>query len=385
LGKALEDADSCYYGIGVSDSSQMEADDKARLEFARNIRTEVTISSVYQMEENPEEAESRTYFLQNQQTVTDICLQGVQIKERYQEGSKFYSLLIYSKDEYNQLVKDEIQRELDLQKAKNLADETKFEEQIRHQEETEQLKMQEKESLLRQLQERIKFKEERMRAKMEMREKLLLIYGEFLKEKPPTRLVDLRNGETVANHIELSAGMGINPWSVEWSSITMGMWLLEFSAKCDFRDEEVSGQEGYVKVQLLPQKGVIYKTSLAFGYVEYSFDLPEENLEGFEPETSPLIAGNITLPNCLYTYFSFYIDARKYSLGLSNYALYEHFGNALSLFLEVDFIKDDDYSNKFGDKTLFQPGIRFQASSNLIGYFTYEEHYKFMFTLDWLL
>ena len=121
-GRAIDNASDYYYGIGVSSESQDKANTKAREEFAKSV--EVKIKSVY--EENVK-ARGKRYSEKidiSNTALTDISIRGISITERYynNEQEKYYALMQVTKDEYNQIFKDELDKEQERQIAQAAAD-----------------------------------------------------------------------------------------------------------------------------------------------------------------------------------------------------------------------------------------------------------------------
>ena len=116
--------------------SEDDADLLAKKRFAENIET-IVISSV------EEKATERNNTLseetrQELKVATNITLRGITVTARYREKGEYYSLVKYGKDEYNQILADEMQKEID--RNKKSYEYTKLMNSLREKKEREELR-----------------------------------------------------------------------------------------------------------------------------------------------------------------------------------------------------------------------------------------------------
>lgn len=375
-------ADTAYVGIGASGESQSAADDDAYKRFAASVETYVLSISERTIKEQKDEIRVDRYEVTNQ-VVTEVSLRGVTVTDRYYdpEFNLYYSLVSYNKDDYADMVVEEfnrwLQAELEKKIVANRVREKEMLEDERHRQKTHDILMQMRRNRRKRLAES------------------LAEYREFLKEPPPHRVVTIRNGEQLDDAWELIGRMGIAPFSFEGGGVAMGFWKrMELSGKFNvLGDNLVQWQESSLRLQLLDQSGKFNKLSLAFGVVEYDAhfyktfkELADNDTHWNKPDFSPLITGNITVPTMQFSYLSFYFDYRKIVLGINSYIFYDYFGQSISLIGQVDLIQDVDYRvNNHNNAFLFQPAIRFEPDPSLIATFSYEDHRRFIFTLDLLI
>lgn len=210
--------------------------------------------------------------------------------------------------------------------------------------------------------------------------------ADFEAEIPTNRVVTLRNGMVNEGALEISCKMGITPVSFEGAhcAISPPKVPLELFVRLSAHDNKVQQEEGALRVRLMHQMGEIYPVSLVFGLVEYTGGLAEIKATKMQPDWSPLLGANITLP-MLKSHASLYIDSRLLALGIDYFLMYENFRGAISAIMQVDFIFDNEWRNKYHEDVLFQGGFRFRPSEFLNAAFTYENHDTIVFTVTVLM
>ena len=405
-GQSIESASNYYYGIGESKKSQSDADARARKEFALSV--EVRVKSVLEDEIQQKGHKLKEFTKYRSKQISDLSLRGITITERWHEDSEqmvlkvpiketyYFSMIKIEKDKYEQLVSDEIDRDLII-KEKEYEEEIalkKLEERKRR----EELQLEESEHEREERKDRLKL--EKKEHESEIKEDNFLqklgnikrrteelyqqkrLYRDFLNDVPPAKVITLRNGEIINGKHEISAGTGISP--VTFESIFYGyrFGILEISGEFNLLNNKFDRQDLFLKLQLLPNTGELWKTSLSFGFVEYLSSIYKTSFNKLKPTYSPFLATNVTVPTFYYSYFSFYGDTRKIQAGINNYFLYRHFADKIGFLFQIDYVYDKSFRNRFNDPVLFQAGIRFKATDNLFFTLAYEKHELFTFTLN---
>jgi len=404
-GQEIKNADRYYYGIGNSNKSQEDADAKARREFVLNV--EVKVKSVFVDEIKERNRKASEYSRWSNSQVSEICLRGIGISERYHEDiekkilgklpmikTQYYSLIQIRKEEYGRIVVEEIKRSINLRE--HALEEEIAEQRLntRRQEEAliqkkervnqerikESIKEQEHDITLDKKRSKLSRSIENVRNRMQRIYEQESMYRDFLDQKPPFQVLSMCNGELLDGKHGFQAEIGVYPFSFERLFYAYHIRLLEFGLNVTLDQNRFDDQDFYIKLQLLPNKGKFWKTSLAFGYVEYLNSMDKIQFNRMRPEHSPFIAMNITMAPAYHSYLSLYGDFRKTSVGINNFALYRHFQNNIGFLIQCDFIYDKDFRNRFNDPVLFQAGVRFKATNNLSFTLAYEKHEIFTFS-----
>ena len=305
------------------------------------------------------------------------------------------SLILIDKDNYEQLVKDEIDRtikirekELEERIANQKLKQRKKEEDLdytramlRSDQKQEEILEEKHEIEIEKRHNQLSRKTESIRDKMRLLYKQENFYRDFLNDIPPHRIISMRNGELITTRHELYTKIGITPFSFENISYGYRLWLLEFDMDVYWDMNKFNSQDFYVRLQMLPNRGNFWKTSIAFGYVEYLHSLNNIQIKKVRPGHSPFLAMNLTLAPMYHSYLSVYGDFRKISLGLSNYAFYRHLNNNISFLLQIDFIMNEKFRNRYNDPVMFQVGVWFKPIENLNFTLAYEKHKVFTFSV----
>ncbi|MBU4446719.1 hypothetical protein KJ656_16825 [bacterium] len=405
-GQGIENAVNCYYGIGESKKSQSDADARARKEFALSV--EVRVKSVLEDEIQQKGRKLKEFTKYISKQISDLSLRGITITERWYEDlertvlkvpikeTRYFSLIKIEKDKYERLVSDEIDRDLKI-KEKEYEEEIALK-RLNERKHREELQLKESEHEREKRKDRLKL--EKKEHESEIKKDNFLqklgnikrrtaelyqqkgLFRDFLNETPPSKVITLRNGEIINGKHEISAGMGISP--VTFESIFYGyrFGILEISGEFNLLNNKFDRQDLFLKIQLLPNTGELWKTSLSFGFVEYLNSIYKTNFNKLKPKYSPFLAMNVTVPTFYYSYFSFYGDARKIQVGINNYSLYKHFTDKIGFLLQIDYVYDKSFRNRFNDPMLFQAGVRFKATKNLAFTLAYEKHEILTFTLN---
>ncbi len=208
---------------------------------------------------------------------------------------------------------------------------------------------------------------------------------------PPGQVVDLRNAEIPRNGILLAGRMSISPFALRSMTAGLTLWHLELLARTEFerekflKSEMLRREEASLKIQLLKRAGDIYKTSLAFGVVGYWTEKTWKSLWAARPRYSIFVAGDVALPDMLSSYGSAYVDARKASGGINVFPFHDHFRDAVSIILQLDYVWNRNWRDRFRDPLVLQGGVRFRASETFSTSFAYEENEFLVFAVEVVL
>jgi len=369
-GLTLPDTIDCYFGIGSSKLAQDDADAKARQEFSLNIEAKVqtTISRNVQETDNV----LRDEYSATAKVSSDVVLRGISITARYEDKvvKQYYALIQIHKSEFDTLLVTEIRRDLERKKAENRMNEEKRTEELRSRQAALDLKKQEEET-------------RREEAELEKEQ-----FEDFLNLKAPEEVVDLRNGEISRKGCTVALKTALSPFEVQSAYCSLAVWRFELFANAYFHSDKflksdmLDREQASLKIQLLEQAGPFYKTSLAFGVVGYSDVSSVGALDSVRPTYSLFVGGDVALPTVLYSYASVYVDGRKASVGWNCFPFPGNVGDGVSILVQMDYVWNDEWRDRFSDPILFQTGIRFRASDAFATSFTYEGHEFLVFSIE---
>jgi hypothetical protein len=275
-----------------------------------------------------------------------------------------------NKSVFDTLLSTEIRRDLERKKTVN---------RLREEDKAEDLRSRQAALVLREKEEETKAKERELEQKQ---------YADFLNVVPPDQVVSLRNGEIARNGLTLAGRMSLAPFDVQSAYLVLAFWHFEISADGYFQTDKFlkkdmfDREQASLKIQLLDRAGRIYKTSLAFGVVGYARFASLDAFDSLKPKYSAFVGGDVALPDVLYSYVSGYVDGRKASVGINCFPFPGSFRDALSLLLQIDYVWNKEWRNRFQDPVLIQTGIRLRASDTFATSFTYENHEFFVFTVE---
>ncbi|MDP8238489.1 MAG: hypothetical protein P9X24_05330 [Candidatus Hatepunaea meridiana] len=363
-----------YFSVGLSEESQDDADNSAKLRFQSQI--EVKVKAVCEREIADSKGRiTKDKFKKKSKVVVDGVMRGIPVSKRYEdeESGRYFSLIKMKKKDFDRISLEEtkrmIEREYAIMREKHAGDEKTEAEKIRHKE----VKSEHKEK------KRQQHEKDRVSFQTWLR-RIAGIESNFLSEIPPNSVITFHNGVIHPEFYEFTLKAGISPvrFDAFHCSVTPFKLPLALFMQTEMDDDKIQRQDGSIRVQLLPDKGKVFKTSIAFGFVEYSSGLADIPATKMQLTWSPLLTGNVTLP-MYHTFASVYGDARKFSVGFDHYLWYDNFIGAVSLMLQMDLIYDKDWRNKYGDEFLIQGGFRFKPSKYMTASITYEEHDTFMF------
>ncbi len=353
----IQDRLTHYYGIGKSQESQLDADTRARINFALNVNAHVT--SMMEHSINEKNYRVKENFRNLNRVSSDISLRGFSITEQFEDKKTgtWYSLMRYNKDEYDVIVNQEIAREIQRMKENNEFEESRQQEAIRHQFALSMLginKERSEESIRNELHKR---KEER-------RNYLKNNYYDFIHTKTFYRIINTPTAEVPDNTHTFSLKSSIQPLVPLEVGYTMRLFkVFEGGVNLYVRNSTVISQDSRVKIQLLPGSGEIYRTALALGFEQYSSHLDQvvnltENFEDVPFTNSLFVTANVSLPE-QYLTLCIFNNKRETSLAALWFPFFKNFGRNLSVAGNLSYTRDPDFRNRFDDRLLFEPGLHF--------------------------
>ncbi len=404
----IENPIDYYYGIGYSEKTSEEADDKARTEFAKMYQSKVASST--SLSEIETGTRVKTKYKQASIVSTEITLHGISITDRCKDSVYYWSLLKIEKEVYDKIVEEAKERKFkEEEDSKDKALQGKRNEEVRENLRREnelesyqhRISQQAKADSIKLVKHREKLKNDakkhdlklqklaaRRSAKQQLGAYRHNRYQHFHSMPPPRQAISVTTGELLNDRYRhnFSAGLVIAPIAINNLDYTYHIWLIESSVRLRFIDNKAERQELSLKMQALSSKGDYYKTSIAIGAIEYLGGISETDTELLKPKYSPLVAGNIAMPHWRYSHLSFYGDARMISLGINSYIFFDNFNDdSFCLVGQVNYIEDKSFRNRFNEKIEFEAGFQFKTLSQLTLMISYEDHEYFKIIFDYAL
>lgn len=376
-GRIGEIAGSDYYlGIGTSAVSQEEADQNARVEFARNVETRVEsrVQEVYKSDSGDEESSvDMTLDVQ-----TELSLKGISISQRYQDEQKdlYYSMIRISRLEYLEVLEKNIREELAERKADLQREQVALEEEnLARQRELDQQRAEQEQKRLEHEKEMedLRMKQERIEVRQSQ-------YEDYLSRQAYPRLISFENGEIYPGRQFLSSSFILSEEfslrNLRYAYCLGEAFLLGTQIKFDQDAEKpVSYADLELKIALLNNRGRVVRYSAAFGsrgYIVVDPALAEQ-----EPDWTLFGAVNVNVPQLYYTDFSAYAGLDKIAVGATNYALFPWMGDSIGLVVEgvYEFRKNLQYGVSRGSFTL-QTGLQFHLDKLVCSRISWEDNFK---------
>lgn len=368
------DASKYYFGVGISAKSRREADAFARREFALNLSSTVNSKVVHSLTDD-DGNESEQYDA-NTEILSKEELAGIAVNYRwYAEGTDYYSMIAYPKDEYSELIEKEYERQLERRRLKTKKAENEN-------------KLTKKE---------IQLEKENQRLKAERKRQRKLLYNKFLKLRQPSSSTTIKTG-ILNNKKEIHVAGGIVPFELRTVKLTWGGDLISLTEKLRFvENNEFRYNELSLGFQALPTKGEFYQTSIQLG-VLYSIHLNlqelafgeiiealggEKNENAIDHVVCPYIAATVTVPQAFYSYINVYSDFIKTSVSINSYPLYDFIGESVST--SVEFLKtyNTDYYNHRDESFFIQPAVNFHTSKLLTTSISFENNDTVMLKISY--
>ncbi len=350
-----------YFGIGSSTESQKAADDDARGEFSKNVSVKVqSVTDSYLSESGGEITDS---FKRKLKVESGLDLRGVNINARFydEKTNTYYSLIKYKKEEYLALFKQELKREMERLRQENLTKEQKEKEKIRHEQEMARLKAEKEKKEIELQRERDRLEAEKQRAKQQHLAHIMATRGNFIKMSAPLNMLTLPTAEIGEKTQEVSLTPSLKPFGLLRADYAFYWKIVAVTFNVSKKEEFFNWQEFALKLRLLTGQIDVFKTALALGAIQYSHDLNSfKNFSHNHIGYSLFLSGNISIPQ-VYMYSSLYVDRRKAAIGFHYYPFFNGLKGKLVLLVQSEFIFDENFRDRFGDKFLIQPGLRFEA------------------------
>jgi len=389
--------DTVYYGIGQSAISAAAADDAARLHFAQFVEVNVQSIAARQIAENKDRLAEDYNYQSWVKTNTD--LHSIKLTERYvTEDSTYFSLIRYGKAAYHDLVTQEIKVSLEAdirqQELAHQAQEALQADSLRHKLTMDSLALSRRQAVVDSLDRMLQMaaaRQEQAEAQLRLLQRK---YRSFLEITPWYQLIDVPSA-TLPNSRVYASGRW-NPESGDIRQLKLGLsaWLLSAEANLWAQASQLDQGDISLKLQLLPERGALYRISLALGWTAYmasysgaeSVDLRDfatysqlgsqirnqinENTLG----ASLFITGTVGLPQ-LDQQLSLYLDSRELAMASIWYPFPDNLGDALSLINQVALIKAPAYRDRFNDNLQWQLGLRLIAIPDRFAtMISYEDH-----------
>ncbi len=355
----IDDTGDYYYGLGQSDKSQEEANERARKEFAKMYESKVTSTST--LEQNESSSGFTEKYMKYSQMDTDVTLRGVGITSICNDSVHFWSLIKIKKNRFEAMLKEAADKDLVRHKediARALKQQ-KIKDDNRAREDSLRLVKQVKKHEQKQLERQNKLRrlEIRQTAKQDQRSYRLNRYRSFLSQEPSHHVISMTNGQILKSTHNISLGFVVDPFGINSLGYTYHIWLLESNLNLDFIGNKLDRQVLSLKMQILPSAGTYYKTTVAIGAVEYIGRISMTADKNLKPKYSPTVSGIITFPHLLQSHVSFYADSRMLILGINSYAFYDNFGDRFNILGQINYIDDEAFRNRFNEKFEFEVGL----------------------------
>ena len=369
-GKNIENYNDYYWGIGTSNKSSKKADNAALQQFSRNIETIVKSKIKNKIAEV--EGKVSEFTMSSTEISSDVGLRGICITERYQVDDKFYSLIKYKKSEYNQILADEIQRDIErkkmqFEKAQQEArlQEAKAKEDLRRKQEKQRLK----------------------RKKYEMKQQYIASfkeqYSDFFQLQTPCKILNTPGASLCQNPTQVLVKGRISPFSLAEAAISKKIWFLQLTAKSLFdSDNRFQQEEFYLKYRMLKCQGRFIKAGFSVGASAYFTNLKQEDFLKAEQSYSPFLAATVILPHMRFTYANLFADFNRMTVATQSYLFYPQMKHYLAIIMELNYIWNEDLRNKHEDILVFQPALKFQTTSYLSTILSYEQNEYMMLSLE---
>ncbi|MDY6915430.1 MAG: hypothetical protein SVM86_03840, partial [Candidatus Cloacimonadota bacterium] len=302
---------------------------------------------------------------------SDVGLRGICITERYRDD-KFYSLIKYKKEEFNDILAAEIDR--DIQRKKMLFEKDRQEAALQEAKEQEKL---------RRIQKKQRLKKEKSLAKKQYIADFTAEYADFFDLTPPNRIFNTTGASLSQFPTSIEAKARISPFSLAEVAISKKIWFLQLTANSFFdSDNRFQQEEFYLKYRMLKCQGQFIKAGFSVGASAYFTNLQQEDFLKAEQCYSPFLATTVILPHMLFTYTNLYVDFNKVSVAAQSYVFYPQMKHYLALIMELNYIWNEEISNQHDDLLVFQPALKFQTTSYLSTILSYEQNEYMMISLN---
>jgi len=399
-------SDTLYYGIGESTESQEAADNNARLHFAQYVEVSVQSIATQQIAENKDRLEENYSY--ESLVSTNMNLRSVKITDRYlSPDSTFHSLISYVKSAYHGLVTQEIQIALETnirkQELTHQATEALRADSLRHKITMDSLGLARKQAVIDSLDHILKMDEAKLRQEQNRVDIIKSRYAAFLKIKPRYQLIDVPTASIPRTWIYASGRWNPNTEDFRQLKTGVSFWLISAETNVWATESVIDQTDLTLKLQLLPERGELYKVSLAFGWTNYveAFSqanrarlraenghkrfmsiLEDELKDPYAQNSSFFVTGTVGLPQ-FNNHLSVYLDKRCVSLANIWYPFPRNMGDAISIINQFDYISSEYSRNRFDDQLQWQLGLRLIAIPDRFATMvSYEDHEVWMLNFE---
>lgn len=359
--------DTCYVGIGESPVSFEESDKIARVAFAKNVSVVVKSELVKQTKESGAGIAETTE--QSTSEETELSLRGIPGPAHYQDAlsGKYFSRIMIGKVRYNILVAEEIT--LDLERRKRESSGRMEKDSILVAEKAEEIK---RTATDRRLDEQAS--KETMQMDREHRELMKQRYANFLVLPFPYKLITTHTAAFPQGSSTFSLGAGLIPFSLMDVGYMFTTWHIAFGTSMKFTDSKLDAPEFFAGYQVLPPMGEIEKVSAVVGVVYSKSGLITQRVKDAPEVVSPYIDVTMSLPQVLCSYVSAHADYRKYSIGAASYPFFDSWSNTWGVVMELTYVADAGYRNKYEDHILIEAGIQFRPTASTMTTIAFRNH-----------
>ena len=380
----IPDANKYYFGIGYSDRSRSEADDKARIEFSKMIEVDVISKTEYELKEKNYKLDDR--YKVESRVLANMKLKGIAIHERWQNTAtgQYYSLIKYEKDEYENILISDIRREINLLSEQLRSQEKKAAEELRHKQEMDKINEEKARAEMESQRRKEILNAEKKRRRSERESLIFQEYQHFYKKPIPPFLIDISNAIVGFPENQVILKPTLYPFSFIQANYNHNWSYLGFSFGLYWNNKELQLQDAHLKLKIFRDHYGIYPIAIAIGLVQYSKNISNfSDLSAIKPGVTPSLYTNASIPQ-LYSHTTLYLDARKISFGIQYHPFFEHFAGKLYVLVQNDMIFMKEFRNRFNDRFLVQPGIGFEVVPGaLFLLFSYEDNEFITLTLDY--
>lgn len=362
-----------YYGVGKSKSSQAEADELARQDFARMLNTSIVEEMELRQEEDNDTFRER-YDRQLKQK-SQATIRGININYRFEdaESGVYYALIYVNKDEFDRRQSEELRRE-----AKRIRDEIAAE---RQRQELEFEKEKEEQRL----------KAEKKEQKESLRRECVGLYREYLELAAPVRTV---KSATAQNTSMAALKGGVVPLGLGQLYASYALWKLQPFVQGSFRDQlDLNNYEAGVRFQVAEEIGELAQASVALGFLAHG--VLEDSLDLFSADQfveerffmSPQLVVGFNMPQIIHSYHTISIDSRTFTYAINARPFFSSggFGEKFEVVAQLDAWMKKAYYFSEKEALLTHFGFRFYQSESMQTLISVENFRAIRFGLEFQL
>ncbi len=349
---------NAYVGLGFSSKSQKEADEKARLNFARNVETKV--SSIIELSSTEDNLSYNSYYKNRTELKTKLTLRNISIKKRFYDknGDTYFTLIVYKKDDYEAEFKDELVRDYERQLAKDKSDIAKKELKLAK---TKRL-VEIEEEQAKQTARRHQFRSERFLAvENDLRDRgTELLYSNSLFNYSLKKV----------NNVEF----GFNPFTLTPSHVSASFGFERFKMQLNGlidSNSSLAMSDIGLFFSFLETNFDLYKISAHMGLISYTY-LDEEEVrkvfENGEKDFTPSFSLSLSSAYLGYSRYTIHVDKRWISAAFSTSPLINsnHFGSGFSISTEMIYAFNQTILRPYKSRLYSNFGLNFQYTPRFV-------------------